>query len=198
MGPFSARKRSALAAAVALGLSTVSIQEVRAAISSMPAVNLEPIIGYERVQKLVPTAHSTDRLLYGVRATAGIPLVSMEAEYTQSSDTENFYDSSLTIKDSDEKLKIGVRSTLQAASFLSVTARAGGQATRNTHTETSGSTTTSTVKPITYRPYAGVLLNGHLGSKFSLSGGITVVFTNFPEMSQNEYQTTLGFGISLP
>ncbi len=40
--------------------------------------DIEPVIGYERVQKLVPTPHTSDRLVYGARAWLGFPLVAVE------------------------------------------------------------------------------------------------------------------------
>lgn len=157
-------------------------------------MSIEPIIGYERVQKLVPTAHTTSRLLYGARLTAGIPLVAAEAQYTRGNDTEEFPDQSLTIKDMDEKLKLGLRSSIRMTSLFSLQARGGGQAKRNTH-EVNG---LATVNPITYQPYAGLGLQSRLGRNFVLEGGVTTVFNDFPHMSQNEYETTLGFSILFP
>jgi hypothetical protein len=186
---------------VAGGVSLSTFHEARAdALSMMSGVSLkvEPIIGYERVQKFVPTLHSKERLLYGARATGGIPLISLEAEYTQSSDTESFSSPTLTVKDTDEKLKLGLQSRYPLNPFISVTGRGGGQAKRNTHVETSDSGSTTSSDPITYRPYLGFLINADLPGKLNLSAGLTAVFNQFPDMSQNEYQSTFGFGVRLP
>lgn len=179
-----------------LGCLGASPEVARA--SELLQLQIEPIIGYERVQKLVPTAHTKERMLYGARVTGGIPLVALEGEYTQGTDTESFPSDSLTVKDQDEKLKLGLRSQLRLTSLLSLTGRGGVQAKRNTHTETLSGVSTTTVNPITYKPYAGAALSSRLGGKFELTGGLTVVFNQFPDMSQNEYQATLGFSVRLP
>ena len=168
------------------------------AVASPVTIGVEPIIGYERVQKFVPERHTKDRLTYGARVTAGIPLVSGEAEYTRGTDTEDFPAQALTTKDMDDKLKVGLRSSMNVSSLLSFQARAGGQAKRNTHEETASGVTTQTVGDITYRPYAGMGLSSKMIPGFELSGGVTVVFNKFPDMSQNEYQSTLGMRIRFP
>ena len=91
-------------------------------------IGLEPVVGYERVQKLVPTAHTSDRLVYGARLTLGVPLLSVEAEYLRGTDTEAFPSNDLTTIDTDDKIKVGLRSRLALGSLLSFTLRAGGQA----------------------------------------------------------------------
>lgn len=161
-------------------------------------LNIEPLVGYELVQKILPNPHTKNRLMYGARVTAGIPLVSAEAEYTRSTDTETYPDQDLTIKDTDNKLKLGARSTLTLSRFFRFTLRAGGQAKQSTHEITEAGMTRTTTDPIVYRPYAGAGLSASLSSKINLSGTFTVVFNDFPNMSQNEYQTTLGFAVKLP
>src|SRR4051812_15642989 len=89
---------------------------------------LEPLVGYERVQKIVPTQHTSDRLMYGGRAIFGVPLVSGELEYTRGMDTETFTSPSLTTKDTDDKVKAGLRSSIRLGSLFYLLARAGGQA----------------------------------------------------------------------
>ena len=42
------------------------------------AVLIEPVVGYERVQKVLPTPHTKDRLMYGLRVLMGVPLLSLE------------------------------------------------------------------------------------------------------------------------
>lgn len=159
---------------------------------------IEPIVGYERVQKVKPTAHTRNRMNYGARVRVGIPLVSLEAEGIRGQDEESYPDQDLTIKDMDDKIRLGIRSSLRMTSLLSLWVRGGGQAKRNTHEETTGGVTTQEVGQFVYKPYAGLGLSSRLGRNFELSGGITVVFNDFPRMAQNEYDTTLGFSVRLP
>src|SRR5687767_3267052 len=97
--------RLLIAVAVSAPLLAVSYAE-----AAPFGLGIEPIIGYERVQKVLPTQHTKDRLIYGARLTLGIPLLSAEAEFTRGTDTENFPSDDLTIKDTDDKLKLGLRS----------------------------------------------------------------------------------------
>jgi hypothetical protein len=159
-------------------------------------VSVEPIIGYERVQKLVPQRHTRDRLTYGARARAGIPAISAELEYTRAEDTEDFSNQPLTrVKDQDDRLKLGIVSSYSLSTLLSFQARAGGQASRGHHEETVSGATSATDRKLEYNPYAGGGLTARLGDTLDLSAGITVVFHEFPDMSKNDYQTTLGFSV---
>jgi hypothetical protein len=161
-------------------------------------VAVEPIVGYERIQKFVPTAHSKDRLIYGARARAGHPLLSAEAEYTRGTDSESFPTQNLSTEDTDDKLKLGIRSSVGLARFFAIQLRAGGQAKRNTHSETVDGVTTTTVGNIVYSPYAGLGLSAQLARNLELSGSLTAVFNSFPDMSKNDYQTTLGLMVHFP
>lgn len=160
--------------------------------------DLEPVVGYERVQKLVPTPHTNDRLIFGGRATMGIPLLAIQAEYLRGMDTEAFPTQDLAITDTDDKLKLGLRSGLSLSTLLTFSVRAGVQATRNIHTETTSAGSTTTENPITYAPYAGAGLRVGLGRKFSFTGDLTTIFTDTKDLTKNEYQLTAGFRVSLP
>jgi hypothetical protein len=179
-----------------LSICLLSVPLVSSAAHAAPIfLTVEPLVGYERVQKILPTEHTTSRLMYGARLTFGFPLLSLESEYTRGSDSETFSNPEQTLKDTDDKVKLGLRSSIRLSSIFSLQARGGGQAKRNTHEVTQNGTTTSTTSPIVYRPYAGAGLSATLASRFVLTGGITAVFNDFPNMSKNEYQTTLGFSI---
>lgn len=161
-------------------------------------LSIEPIIGYERSQKLVPTPHTKDRLIYGARATAGLRLLSLELEYTRGTDSEDFPSDGLASKDTDDRLKMGLVSSFGLGRLFRLHARGGVQASKNIHEETQAGVTTVTSNPIEYNPYAGAGLSAGLGRKLSISGSLTAVFREFPDMSKNEYQATLGFSIKLP
>ena len=163
------------------------------------SIGLEPIVGFERVQKIVPTEHTADRLVYGARLTLGFPLLSLEGEYTQANDTETFADQGLVIKDAAQKLKVGLRSTATLTKAVKAFVRGGMQATRNTHTETTNGTVTLTEKqPEKWNPYAGAGFKVALGQKLALTGDVVAVFKKWPDMKKNEYLTSVGFEIKVP
>lgn len=154
-------------------------------------VNIEPIFGFERVQKISPTAHTSDRLTYGARVTLGVPAISLEGEYLYGRDTENF--SSTSITETDNRLKIGLRSGLNLGSFIRLNARAGMQITRNQFEQASDGTVTLTlINEALYAPYAGLGLKVNLLSMLAASGEFVAVMLDTADFSQNEYQATIG------
>ena len=166
--------------------------------ASLLIYEIEPIVGYERTQKLVPTRHTKDRLLYGARMTFGVPLIAGELEYTRATDNEDFPDDLLTTKDTEDRVKLGLKSQIRLGATINAFARAGGQASRNIHEETLNGVASKVEEPIKYKPYAGAGFTGKLGRHYLFTAGITVVFKEFPVMDKNEYQATAGFVVRFP
>jgi hypothetical protein len=160
--------------------------------------NVEPIIGYERTQKFVPTPRTRERLVYGARVTVGLPLISAEAEYTRAGDSEVFPATSTTIGEIEDKARIGLRSNLRLTGFLSFFLRAGAQARQIRRDTTVGASTTSSTDPIQYNPYAGAGLRVGLGGKVAFIVDVTTVFRSFPNMNNNDYMTSASLSISVP
>lgn len=155
---------------------------------------VEPLIGYERVQKVVPTAHTAERMFYGARVTAGFLFLAAEAEGTRGTDTE--ISGGTTYKDSADKVKLGLRSKIKMGKAMSLVARGGAQGKwSKTETTTGGVTTMTKAGPV-YHPYAGLGLSALTTKNTSITGAVTVVFNDFPDMSKNEYQTSLSYQIS--
>lgn len=160
--------------------------------------SIEPIIGYERITKPTPTIHSKDRLIYGARLTVGLIFFSAEAEYLHGTDSEVYPLTSTTIKDTTDKFRLGLRSSIPIIGLASFTLRAGGQASLNQHETTIAGFTAKTIDPIQYHPYAGAGFRLRLQSNFSLTADLTTVFTDFPNMDHNEYQLTTGIALNFP
>ena len=160
--------------------------------------DVEPIVGYERVQKFLPTPHTHDRLTYGVRATAGLLMLSAEGEYTRGTDSESFPAQGVDTKDTDDMLKLGLVSQYRLGQLLTAGLRGGVQASKNIHESTANGVLTKTTNPVVYHPYAGFLASASLSTKVALTAGITVVFHDFPSMKQNDYQTSLGLTLQFP
>ena len=161
-------------------------------------LGIEPVGGYERVQRLAPTAHTKDRLVYGARITAGVLSLRGELEYLRATDTESFTDQDLSTTDTADKAKLGLRSQISFFRLLALYARLGAQATKNRHVETTGGQTTTTDQAITYNPYLGVGLRIGLGSKLNLNGDITAVIKDTSNLSNNEFQAMAGLSVRLP
>lgn len=183
---------------ISLWVLTLGLGYMAIANASATEIAVEPIVGYERVQKIFPTPHTSDRLMYGARARVGIPLLSLEAEYTRGSDTESFPADSLTTSDTDDKIKLGLRSSFRMNNFFSFQLRAGAQAKRNIHTDTNSGVTTQIVGPIVYNPYGGLGLTSKIAKNLEITGSVTAVFNDFPNMAMNDYQTALGLTVHFP
>ncbi len=165
--------------------AAVSMKDVR--------IQIEPVVGYEKAFKTIPSPHTNLRFLYGLRAVAGYSILSGELEATRASDTESYPADLRTIAETSEKVKLGLRSSIDR-SFGSAFFRAGGQAQRLTRTDTLVAIATTVQDPIAIDPYAG--LGVELGGRMiRATGAATVVFRNLSDWRQNDLETTFGLKI---
>ena len=182
----------ALGALLALGLSTPNAH----AVDSPFELNIEPVVGYERVEQVLPTVHTVNRLFYGAIVTAGVLMVSLESQYTHAVSQETV--SGTDISSTGDKVKLGVRSGFKLGSLLSLYLRAGGEASQETTVQTVSGVSTTDYTGVVYRPYAGLGGKANLGSKLFASGDVVAVFRGFSSFSQIDLQATAGFGVRLP
>lgn len=161
------------------------------------AINIEPVIGFEHVEKIRPIPHFKNRLTYGARFTAGYLVFSGEGEYLRATDNESYPLEDLALKDTDDTFRLGVRTGYPILRNLIASLRLGGQARRNSHEETTGGVTTVTTSAIQYKPYVGTELRARFSGRLSLTLGILAVINDIHDVSRNEYQTTAGFQIRL-
>ncbi len=159
---------------------------------------IEPIVGLERVQKLLPDAHTSTRLFYGARATAGVPFASLEGEYTRSQDEESFPLQSTSTLSTGDKAKVGIRGSYSLGQYLNLNARIGGEASQEKTEVTSGGSSTSETTPIQLRPYLGAGVQLNFTKKLSFSAEVVATFRELPDFSQNNYQASAGLAVSLP
>jgi hypothetical protein len=177
--------------------SLLQFMIIGSAVAQSSFFSLEPIVGYERVQALLPEPHTKDRLIYGLRASLGPRLLAIEVEATQGKDTESFPDDDLTISETAINAMVGLKSVPLYGRFIKWHIRAGGHARKVTRESTEAGVKTTTEPDIAISPYAGTGLSFTLGPMFTLSAGITAIFTNEPLATEPEYQTTLGFSIRI-
>ncbi|PIP94932.1 MAG: hypothetical protein COW00_14190 [Bdellovibrio sp. CG12_big_fil_rev_8_21_14_0_65_39_13] len=158
-----------------------------------PAISIEPLYGFETVQKFEPTAHTKNRAIYGIRAILGSGFLRGEAEVTQAKDTESFLDQDLKIEDTTNKAKAGLRFNFRMASLLTLYLRSGMQLKQSEITRTQAGVSTKRKTGFYSDPYAGGGLRVHFMTNFSLTADYTIIWSDYPVSNKKEYQTTLGF-----
>lgn len=159
-------------------------------------LQVQPIVGLERIQKLSPVVKTKTRTVVGARALFGPPGFSLEAEVTRASDSETLYEQDLKEEEESYAAKLGVRSSFNLA-ILRWYLRAGGQARRSEVTRTQAGVTTKFNPAVNLSPYAGTGFSVNLAGNLFANGGVTVIFTGKPKGSDREYQTTFGFGVRI-
>lgn len=160
-------------------------------------LTVEPIVGYERVQKIEPTPRTESRFYYGVRASYGVPLLSAEAELTRAQESDSFPEQDLKLEETSTTLMLGLRSNFNHEGIIGLYLRAGGHARKSEVEKTQDGVKTIDEPAVRLSPYAGTGLNIRLARYFSLNAGLTVIFTGEPKGSDKEYRTSLGFSINI-
>ena len=186
--------KNILLAATTLLISLTSWSAFRSTMSGI-SYTLEPIIGYETVFRGLPTPHTSTRMVYGARVSAGVTLLSGEIEYTKGQDTENYLVAPEKVTNYDEKLKLGLKSTYNFNQYIFANARLGAQAWKNAVETTNGGVVTKKENDIKIDPYAGAGLGLRISNILSVSAGVTAVIYDTSDMSKNDYQYTLAIGI---
>lgn len=162
-------------------------------------LSITPIVGFERIQRTLPTPHMKTRTVFGARAVYRLPITSLEAEYTHGQDDATDPVTSTSYKFVDDKLRVGLRGDFNIASFLSwnLTGGVQGKQTKTTRT-VAGATSTTSTKTNT-DPYVGTGLSVHLLNMFSLNADVTAVYapTDDPALEDYEIRPTLGFTIRI-
>ncbi len=162
-------------------------------------LKVEPTVTAERDQRFYPTAHSKDKLLYGVRILFGPPLLSIEGEYLMGNDVESFPDENLKIKSDSERFKLGLRSGFTVANYLSWFLRGGlqGSKRKTERINTLDQTSTSQESAFYVDPYLGTGFRFHLLSNVSASGDITAIFTDRNKKGDKDYQASLAISLAI-
>jgi hypothetical protein len=160
-------------------------------------LSISPIIGFERVQKFVPTPTMKTRMIYGLQALYRLPITTAELEYTHGQDTSNSVPTGTSYKDAEDKVKIGLRGNAELGPYFSTYLRGGAQARQNKHTQTTNTGTTTTATSSKVNPYVGTGIAVHFQQYLSLSADVTAVYvpTSDPALSPYEIQPSLGISV---
>lgn len=168
-----------------------------AASGSVPkGLIITPIAGFEKVQKFVPTPSMKTRMIYGARLVFPLPIGALEAEYTHGQDDST--DLSTTpntfYKDSEDKVKLGLRGSASLGNYFSTYLRGGAQGRQNKQTKTVNNVSTTSTTQSKVQPYIGTGIAIHLLQYFSLNADITATYTptTTPNLKNYEFSPSLG------
>lgn len=140
-------------------------------------LTINPIIGYEKYYRFQPApASSNTRMIYGLRAQYGVPLLSAELELTQgkSSDSTNNAGVIREYDDTRNQARFGLVSTVGLSKFVGFTLRAGARARKDKTVVTESGVSTTYESGTEIDPYAGASLTLALQSYFAVSAGATL------------------------
>ncbi|MFP5492571.1 MAG: hypothetical protein ACLGG0_13790 [Bacteriovoracia bacterium] len=158
-------------------------------------VRFEPLYGVEHTQNRYPEpARYSTRTFFGLRVLAGVPLISLELEGTQSNSRRDYPGDNEKVEDEVQRAMVGLRSTYAIASYLAFYLRAGARATKEKTTITDTLTDEKEVKepPLYWDPYAGTGVQISVANNLALSAGATWVFT---DSGRPDVQYTFGFTV---
>lgn len=194
------QRRSLFACRFGLALAAVSALFIMTLPSSALAdpleISIEPLIGYEQVQILLPTPHTTTRLFYGAAATVGVMMIAGEVQYTHAVNSEVY--PTLSQTNTGDRLKVGARSGFRLGPLFNIFVRAGVEAAQEKIEQTENGVSTTTINPVTFRPYAGAGARATLANKIFATGNVVAIITNINNLAQTEFQASAGFGVRLP
>lgn len=182
--------------ALFLGLFCLSLPLDLFATDVSGRLSITPIIGLERVQKFQPTTHMKTRAIYGATAVYRLPITSLEAEYTHAQDTSDDVANNTSYKDSEDKLRLGVRGGF-GGPFISTYLRGGAQARKNEQTRTVNSTTVTTNTTSKVQPYAGAGIELSLLKFFSITADVLATYTPTTDPNLKDYELQPSVGIIL-
>ncbi len=159
--------------------------------------SLTPIVGLERVQKFQPTAHMKTRAIFGARAMYKFPISALEAEFTHAQDTSDDATTNTSYKDSEDKLRLGLRGGFTLTNFMSSYLRGGAQYRKNEQTKTVNNATTTKDTSSKVQPYVGTGVVITVSQFFSLSADILATYTPTDDANLKDYELQPSLGINL-
>jgi hypothetical protein len=132
-------------------------------------VLIEPVIGYQSLQRTYPFDHKQGMLTYGLRVVVGTYRLAGEGEFQYGSATENFSNPTVTDNTSFIQARVGARTIVPVIEQLSLIFRLGMEGFHYSN-EISNATTTITDSPAwKFEPYLGAGVNFFLFKSLSLS-----------------------------
>lgn len=160
-------------------------------------LSITPIVGLERVQKFQPTTHMDTRTIVGARAVYKFPISALEVEYTHAQDTTDDAATNSTYKDSEDKIRVGLRGGFTLGSFVSTYIRGGAQGRKNEQTHTINNSTTTKTTSSKVQPYVGTGIEIKIFQYVSVTADVLATYTptNDPNLKDYELQPSLGLNL---
>lgn len=167
------------------------------AITTKDRLSITPMVGLERVQKFQPTATMKTRAIYGARLIYKFPISSLEIEYTHAQDTSEDVSNNTSYKDSEDKLRLGLRGGFTLTNFVSSYVRGGAQYRKNIMTKVTAGTNSTKETTSKVQPYVGTGININLGRFLSITADVLATYTPTSDDNLNDYelQPSLGFNL---
>jgi len=159
-------------------------------------ITVAPIVQMEKAQKSYPTPHTKTRTMYGAQVLLGPSFIQLEVEGTYGTDDET-YDNGVVDKETVQKLKLGLRGRINHAGLISLYVRSGAQAKQTELERTQSGVTTKTKGSVYVDPYAGGGVSVRLTQGLKAHAGYTVIFSDYPNKGEKEYQSEIGVSMAL-
>lgn len=159
------------------------------------SLRFEPLYGFEHTQnQYPPPARYSTKTFFGARVLAGLTILSLEVEGTQSNGRRDFPSQNEKAEDQAQRLMVGLRSTLPTSNWLGIFGRAGVRASKEKTIITNTATNEKTTKepPLQWDPYAGAGVQLALSNILAASAGATYVFR---DSGKPDVQYTLGLTV---
>ncbi len=147
---------------------------------SQSSITISPLFGVEHTQNRYPEpARTSSKTFFGLRVLAGVQLLSMEFEGTQSNGSRTYPSENLKIEDQVQRVMLGVRSTFNLNTILAYFLRAGARGTNEKTVITNTATDEKETKtpPLYWDPYAGTGLHISLAQFLDLNLGATWILS---------------------
>lgn len=160
-------------------------------------LSITPIVGIERVQKFYPTPHMKTRTIFGARALYKFPISALELEYTHAQDTESQSTTNTTYKDTEDKIRLGLRGGFSMGAFVSSYLRGGAQYRKSETVKTVGAAASTSESSSKVQPYVGTGLDFKILTYFSLTADILATYTPTDDPNLKDYELQPSVGISL-
>lgn len=167
------------------------------AASTTDRLSITPIIGLERVQKFQPTTSMKTRAIYGARLIYKFPISALETEYTHAQDTSSDATTNTSYKDSEDKLRVGLRGGFTLTNFMSSYLRGGAQYRKNTQTKTVGTASSTEDTSSKVQPYVGTGIDITLGRFLSISADVLATYTPTDDPNLKDYELQPSVGLNL-
>ena len=132
-------------------------------------VLIEPVIGYQSLERTYPFAHNQGMLTYGVRLVIGTYRLAGEGEFQYGSATENFSNPTVSDETTFYQARVGARTIVPLIEELHLVFRGGLEGFHYSNAISNGTTTLTDSPAWKFEPYVGAGVILYMFKALSLS-----------------------------